>query len=140
MRLVSFNFTKISCERLSNSFEGLKMNSSINLNSLDKLEGKSQNKEEFLSIKWSYSVSYDPEIAKADFSGEVIVAEESKKLKEILKSWEEQNLDDIFKTDILNVIMQKASIKAAFLEDELNLPPHFRLPSVSTSSAQKTEN
>jgi len=31
---------------------------------------------------------------------------------------------------ITNIILQKASIKALELEEELGLPPHIRLPSV----------
>jgi hypothetical protein len=136
MRLVSFNFTKINSEKIKSDLEGMKVNSSINIGSIEEPKDAPKSKEAFLLIKWNYLIDYEPNIANFDFAGSLIVSEESKKVKKILKDWEDKKLEPEVNMSILNVIMKKVSIKALQMEDDYGLPSHFKFPSLKINNQQ----
>jgi hypothetical protein len=55
---------------------------------------------------------------------------EPKDVKSVLKDWKEKKVSDDFKIKLFNQILNKCNLKALQLEDELNIPPHFRLPTL----------
>ena len=135
MKLVSFNFTKISYEKMNSNLDGLKINSSMNIESIEEPKN-SKLKESFLLIKWNYSIDYNPSIANFSFSGTIVINEDSKNVKDILKDWEIKKLNPEFNMAILNLIIKKVSIKALQFEDEFNLPTHFKMPSLKLNSKE----
>ncbi|OGJ13386.1 hypothetical protein A3K82_00665 [Candidatus Pacearchaeota archaeon RBG_19FT_COMBO_34_9] len=140
MKIVGFNFTKISVERLKDKIESLKFNTKIDLSSIESLKSDLfRAKEEFLKINFSYLITYEPEIAKLEFIGTLILAVEPKIAKEILKGWEDKKTSEEFKLFVFNIIFKKANIKALQFEDELNLPPHIPLPSINKGNAKKED-
>jgi len=141
MRIISFNFTKSSVEKLSDAFKDLKINTNIHVS---EIKGVKQDifksKEEFLGINFEFNIDYAPEIAKIEFKGKVLIGVEQKKAKDILKQWEEKKIEEGLKLLIFNVILRKSNIKALQLEDEMNLPPHINLPSVRKQEDSKEDN
>jgi len=133
MKIAGFNFTKILAEKNNSNFEGLKIDSGINLESIEKINSKEiKSSDSFLIIKWSCEINYAPNIANISFSGNLVLSLEEKKAKEIISSWENKKLDQEFNMNVLNLILKKVNIKAVQLEDELNLPLHFKLPSLKS--------
>jgi hypothetical protein len=59
------------------------------------------------------------------------VGAEKKTIKSLVKSWKEKKFDTPEHAAITNIILQKSSIKAFELEEELGLPIHIRLPTVT---------
>ena len=56
-------------------------------------------------------------------------------VKDILRSWKEKKFNNEEQIEITNIILQKASIKAFELEDEIGLPIHIKLPTVTTKNS-----
>ena len=61
--------------------------------------------------------------------GHILVMEESPKVKQILEDWKkDKKLPKELMSQILNTILAKCNIKALGLTQEVNLPPHIKLP------------
>ncbi len=138
MRLVGFNFNKISAEKLKDIKGELKFNSKIDISSISPLKSDLiKIKDEPIKIDFVYTVLYEPEFAKIEFAGTMILSVEPKIARDLLKNWKEKELNEEARLFIFNVILRKASIKALNLEEELNLPSHLPLPSLNKDSLQK---
>jgi len=130
MRLIGFSLNKINVEKSLKKVEGLTINTKIDISSIE--EAKSdffKFKEEAIAIGFSFLVIYEPEFAKIDLAGNVLLAVESKISKEVLKQWKEKKIPEEFKIMLFNLILKKSTLKALQLEEELNLPLHIPLPS-----------
>lgn len=129
MKIISFNFTKMNIEKRSASLDNLKIESRVNLSSIE--EAKIENTktpEGFLTVKWKYSINYSPNIANIDFEGVILISLDKKEASEVLEQWKLKKLNDDFNIKILNAIVKKSSIKAIQLEEDFGLPIHFKLP------------
>jgi len=136
MKLAGFNFSKISIEKLSEKIEGLKISTNIDISEINPIKaGLFKTKEEFLGVKFTYNVNYEPKIAKIALEGNIILAIEPKVAKEVLKQWKSKKMPEDFRIAIFNLVLKKSSLKALQLEDELNLPLHIPLPSVKKGTS-----
>ncbi|MFB5637456.1 MAG: hypothetical protein ACE5RF_03515 [Nitrosarchaeum sp.] len=130
MKLAGFNFTKILIEKKKSDLKDLKISSGIHIDNISEAKSPIKTKESFLAVKWKFEATYNPEIAKIEFEGNVLVGLDSNKAKEVLKSWTNKKVDEDFNLAVINVILRKSNIKALQLEDEFGLPAHFKLPSL----------
>jgi len=137
MRVISFNFNKISAERLSNKAENVKINSNVNIIEIKETKTDFLKSKGLLNVKFDYSLNYDPDFAKLAFSGDILFSIEPEKIKEILKEWQNKKMPKDFKILLFNFILQKTSLKALQLEEDTNLPPHFNLPSLKFEEPKK---
>jgi hypothetical protein len=133
MRLLGFNFNKISAERLKNTRDDLKITSNIEIPSIEKTNSdflKTKN-EELISAKFKHTINYEPDVAVLELSGALLLSIESKQAKDLLKKWEEnKQIPDDIKIPLLNLIIQKSSVKALELEDTMSFPFHIQFPRV----------
>jgi len=137
MRLITFRFNKISIEKLSDSFKEIKINSKINISDIEILKPEAiKREEEVIQVNFNYSILYNPEIAKIDFKGRVLLVADKEKAKEIEEMWENKKMTEEFRITLFNIILRKANIKALELEEEIGLPLHISLP---TLKKQKKE-
>lgn len=125
IKLAGFKYTKINVERNEENKGELKITPNINIQSIDKF--KSDSKQDILQINFQFRIDYSS-LGKIELEGRMLLATDSKTLKDALDGWKNKNLDNDINLIILNVIMQKASVKALELEEEMNLPPHIQLP------------
>ncbi len=134
MRIIGFNFTKISIEKLKESSElkeELKINTQIDVPELTEVKSHLlKTKEEIIGAKFTYGVNYDPNFAKIELEGRILVAVEPKVAKEIFKQWKKKKMPEDFRLLLFNVVLKKSSLKALYLEEELNLPLHMPMPSL----------
>ncbi len=138
MRLVGFNFVKINVEKFSDKIENLKINTNINILEINEVKSDFfKAKEEFISIKFSYDIIYDPNFAKIEFIGNVLFAVDPKIAKNILKQWKDKKVPEDFKLPLFNIILRKSNLKALQLEDEVNLPLHISLPSLKKQKSEE---
>jgi hypothetical protein len=138
MRVIGINFTKMFGERFNKKAKELKIGNEINIKSIEEIEsGPVKIKESLIEISFYYNVLYEPELAKVSFEGNLLMAVDPKEGKEIIKSWKNKNLDEETKVLFFNIILKKVSLKALQIEEELNLPPHFNLPSLRASSKEE---
>jgi len=132
MRLVGFDFKKISIERFKDQVENLKFNTKVDISAVDTIKSDIfRSKEELLKIEFIYSVMYEPEFAKVELTGNIILAVEPRIAREVLKGWKDKQTSEEFRIFMFNIILRKSNIKALQLEDELGLPLHIPLPSLS---------
>jgi|SRR3989344_6571600 len=139
MRLIGLNFTKISIEKFSDKLENLKVNTNIDILDIASVKADIfKTKEEFVMINFSFSVTYEPNVAKIDISGKMILALDPKKTKEVLKKWKNKKVSEDIRIPLFNIIIRKSSLKALELEEEMNLPSHIPFPTVR-SEVDKNE-
>ncbi len=137
MKIVGFNFTKISVEKNKESLEDLKINTNIDISEIKEVKAdffKSQ--EELLSFKFEFKLDYDPDMAKIELKGVIVLALEPKLSKDLLKQWKDKQIPPDFKLNLLNLILRKSTLKCLQLEEEMNLPLHMRLPSLTMKEEQ----
>ncbi len=131
MKLLGFNLTKIDAEKKSSSFEGLKIETKIDIK--DILEAKQdvlQFKDKVVMIQFSYDINYKKDIAKLSLEGNLLLSVDEKMFSEIIDKWKNKEMPGDFKLVLFNIIMKKTSLKALELEDDLALPFHIQFPSV----------
>lgn len=133
MKIIGFNFTKISIEKLKEASElkeQLKISTQIDVPELTEVkEHILKTKEELIGAKFVYGINYNPDFAKVELEGRILVSVEPKVAKEIFKQWKKKKMPEDFRLLLFNVILKKSSLKALHLEEELNLPLHLPMPS-----------
>jgi hypothetical protein len=143
MKLAGFNFTKISVEKLKNQTEGVKINTNIDISEIGEVKSDMfKLREQMIAISFTNTISYDPEFAKVELAGTMIIGVESKLARDILKEWKDKKIPEEFRLDLFNIIIRKCSVKALELEEDLNLPLHIQMPKVQqqTSSEAPSES
>jgi hypothetical protein len=137
MRLVGFSFKKISIERLSENLKGLKIDSKINIETIENLKSDFlKGEEEIVKIEFNYIVDYAPNIAKIDLKGQILLSMAKDKAQEVIDGWKKKKLAEDYRISIFNLILRKSNIKALELEEDMNLPLHIPFP---TLKKQKKE-
>ena len=134
MKVVGFNFTRISIERLEGSKESkekVSINTNIDIPEISEVKSDIllNSEEGFIGAKFNYGVNYDPKMAKVILEGKILISLDKNSMKEILDSWKDKKLPSDFKLFLFNVVLKKSTLKALQLEEELNLPLHMPLPS-----------
>jgi hypothetical protein len=129
IKILGFNFTKVSAEKAPDFSGDIKLSTNINISSVEKQKLELV-KDEALKISFSFTISYG-ELGKVELSGNMFLLTDSKVLKEALKSWEDKKLPEDLRLSVLNVIMQRSSLRAFQLEEDLGLPLHMPLPRLS---------
>jgi len=131
VRVLGFNYTQISVER-NPDFEGeVKVKSNINISNIEKFKAKIT-KQDALKVSFESNIDYG-ELGKVVLKGSMIVTADSKSLKETLSAWKEKRPNELQIT-IMNIIIQKTSIKSIQLEEEIGLPVHLQniFPKIKT--------
>lgn len=131
MRLVGFGFKKISVEKKKDSTEDLKIGTRIDISGIEEIASDLIRKEEsVVKVGFEYSVDYQPDIAKVELSGTVLLAFDKKEASEIVSNWKNKKMSEDFRITMFNFILRKSNIKALELEEQMNLPLHVPMPSV----------
>jgi len=140
MKLARFRLKKMLAERTGDDLEGIKVNTNIDIQDIKELKsGGFAGKECLLEIKFTYTLSYDPDFAKIELGGLLIIGIEGKESKDVMKEWgSNKNMLDDFKVDLLNLIIRKCSVRALELEDDLGVPYHMQFPSLKKPQEQES--
>lgn len=138
MKLIGFNFQKISIEKMSEPNENMKYNIKLDIASIDSAKSDVLKlKEEIIKVDFVYHVLYEPGVAKVELSGNIILAVEPRIARDILKGWKDKQSPEEFRLFVFNVILRKANIKSLQLEEEMGLPPHIPLPTLGKENKTK---
>lgn len=131
MKLMGFNFKKISVEKLGERPKELKINTNIDISEIKNIKSDIlKTKEEILAVGFSYIIDYSPSFATLNFKGDLLIALDPKISKELLKQWKKKKIPEELRIPIFNIILMKSNIKALELEEEMNLPLHIPLPTL----------
>ena len=138
MRIAGFNFKKISVEKTGEKAGDLKINTKVDVPHIEILKPDFvRTKDELLQIDFEYVVNYEPNFAKIELIGNVIVALDPKDAKEIVKHWKDKEMSEELRISLFNVILRKSNIKALELEDEMNLPLHIPFPPLKINNKKE---
>lgn len=138
MRIAGFNFKKISVEKMEENVKDLKINTKVDIPNIEILKSDLiRTKDELIKIDFEYVVNYEPNFAKIELIGHVIVALDSKDAKDVVKHWKDKEMSEELRLSLFNVILRKSNIKALQLEDEMNLPLHIPFPPLKMDKKQE---
>lgn len=135
IKLLGFNFTKVSVEKNLDFKGNLEINQTINLDNIEKFKSDIA-KDESLKVSFSYGVNYK-ELGNVSIKGIMFLMFDTKTTKEILKSWENKKLADNVNMILYNIIIQKSSVKALELEETVGLPYHMSMPVLKSQPESK---
>ena len=125
MKLVGSRFTKVSGERKPDFSGDLSMKSNIQVISVDKVKEA----KDTIKVEYSFGIDY-AELGEVEVKGLLFLSTDPKTIKDIQKAIKDKKLDSQENIALTNLVMQKASIKAFELEEELGLPIHIKLPTI----------
>ena len=139
MRIIGFNFTKITAERDKPINEKLQISSNIEIIKVEQEKEEIVRGKIVLRLDFEFSIVYKPSISKIKLEGNVIILTEKDESKNMLKKWKSKKIPEEIRLPILNLILTKSNLRALQLEEELNLPPHIPLPKIK-SKEEKDNN
>ena len=126
LKLIGSKLVKINAER-NPEFNGkLEIKTNIKINSLE----KTKEIKDTLKLSYNFEIDYN-ELGKILIEGILFLSGDSKTIKELIKTQKDKKYNTPENIMLTNLIIQKASIKAFELEEELNLPVHIKLPTLS---------
>ncbi|MBI2044035.1 hypothetical protein HYT24_01590 [Candidatus Pacearchaeota archaeon] len=139
MKVIGFNFNKVSIEKKTEDFKEIKVNApSIDIRDIKQVKSPVFSmKEDVFEVKFTYSVKYLPDIAEVSLAGSMLLVVDQKVSKELAKEWKNKKVPAEQRLFILNIIVRKATLKAIELEDELNLPTHIHIPTIKEIKDQE---
>lgn len=135
MRVIGFNFTKISVDRKSFGKKPV-IDTNIEFLNVEKEDVELLKDQEPIKVtfkcNWNYSETEkkDNKIGQIAFQGEIIIATESENAKELVKNWKKKKIDTGVQVPMFNLILKKCTPRAAQLADEVNLPSPIPLPKI----------
>jgi hypothetical protein len=140
MKVIGFNFTKISSER-GKIPSKTSISTNIEFTEVDREKVELLKDSEPLRVNfkcsWVYSDAEKKETKFGDvsFEGNIILAAEKEEAKEILKSWKKKKLSPSMQIPLFNLILKKCTPKAAHFADEIALPSPIPLPKIKPQSS-----
>jgi hypothetical protein len=126
LKLIGSKIIKIEAERNTEFSGELQIKTNIKINSFEKIKEI----KDSLKILYDFEVNYG-KLGTIKIKGHLFLSGEQKIIKELLKIQKNKEYNSPEYIKISNLIIQKASIKALELEEELNLPIHVKLPTLS---------
>ena len=132
MPIVGFNFDKSLVEK-SNKITGpvqVKNDMQIVCVNKEKVE-LNKRSDETLRVDFAFTSKYEPNLGKMLFNGHILYIDEPNELKKLFDSWaKEKKIPPQLMTQIINTILVRCTIKALAYSQDVNLPPHIRLPTI----------
>ena len=134
MPIIGFNFNQIIAEKNNKITGKLNIKNDLAIKSIEQEKITLEKSEEVLKFNFEYIINYEPKVGKIAITGNILYMDEPKKIKEILDNWKKQKkLSNELAPRILNTILSKCNIKALILSQDINLPPHIKMPFVKPS-------
>lgn len=137
MRVIGFNFEKISAERKKAPEGKLEIKSNINIKSINPEKIELVKDKDVLKFNFEFSIDYHPDIARVSFEGFVLAILEKDKSKEILKKWKNKKILEDIRIPLFNLIMTKCNLKALQFEEEFGLPMHIPMPKLQPQKSDQ---
>ena len=129
MSIVGFNFEKIMIEKKGKVNSNLKIKSNLSITDVDQEKLNVTSSGDVIKFNFEYTADYDPGVRKIQLLGNLLYMEDKDKVKVLLEDWKkDKKLPKPLMAQIFNTILAKSNIKALSLTQEVNLPPHIKLP------------
>ncbi|MFH1455856.1 MAG: hypothetical protein ABIF40_02815 [archaeon] len=140
MPIVGFNFDKIDAEKKRPVEPPVNVNTGVVVKDMKEEKLPVGKSETVLRVDFEFTVKYEPGIADILLGGHLLYLDESKKAKDILNTWKkDKKLGHDVMQVIMNTILIKSNVKALMISQELNLPPHVKLPTIQSQPIKKSK-
>lgn len=137
MPIVGFNFDQLNCERKHAITGQVKVSSDLSIKDVIEEKVSIGKTEDILKFNFEFKVSYDKS-GVILIRGHILYLDEPKKVKEILKGWKkDKKLPQDIMAIVINTALFKCNIKALSLSQEVNLPPHLKMPRLAPAKDMK---
>jgi len=139
MAIVGFNFEKMTVERLNPIKGNLSVKNDMSIKSIEE-EGVliGERGEKALKFTFEFSAKYEPDVGHIILIGHVLYMDDPKEMKKIITKWKkDKDMPQKVASQVLNTALIRSNIKALHLAQDMNLPPHIRLPTISPKSSAK---
>ena len=134
MPVVGFNLEKTLAERTGKLTKGMQARHNMTITAVESEDIRIGEKTTKPGLKFTfeYIVEYLPKIGKVLVSGNVLFLDDEKKIKSTLTDWKKnKNISQELTAQVLNTAIVKSTIKALNLSQEINLPPHMPIPTIT---------
>ncbi|MBS3154937.1 hypothetical protein J4404_00375 [Candidatus Woesearchaeota archaeon] len=138
MPILGFNITKINAEKKAEITSKIDIASDLKITKVSEDKVFLDKAQAALRFDFEFMVNYKPEIANINLGGFVLYMEGEEKAKKILDAWKKnKTLEPELMEKLFNSILLRCNIKTLIMTQELNLPPHVRLPIVVSEKESK---
>ncbi len=128
MKIIGFNFTKISGERLDTFKANSIANTNIEILDIEKSKLEVIKEIETLKLNFKFTLLYKEDIKKEEknaeisLSGNLLLAVDKEESKQTLKLWKKKEVPQILRAPVFNFILEKCALKSLSLQEDLSLP------------------
>jgi len=137
--IVGFNFRKINVERKKKLTKGMKVKYDLDIGKVYEEEYSiATDKQKVLGFDFNFKVGYGPDIAEVSIDGTVDYMVSDADAKKTLEQWKKnKQLTKVVSVPVINMILDKCTIKALELEQDLALPTHLPMPSINITGTKE---
>ena len=137
MPIIGFNYDKILVERKGTIKRPLNIHTDVSIKDVEEEKIPLGKTEDILKFNFEFNVKYD-ELGQLVFNGHVLYLEDPKKTAEIMKEWKKtKQIETNLMSELINTILQRCNIKALTVSQDVNLPPHLKLPKLVAPKSPK---
>lgn len=130
MPIVGFNYDKIIVERTNVIKKPLNIHTDVSIKDVKEEKIPLGKNDKLLKFNFEFNVKYG-DVGDLKMNGHILLLENPKKTEEILKNWKKsKNIPTEIMSELVNTILQKCNIKALTVAQDVNLPPHIKLPKI----------
>jgi hypothetical protein len=129
MPIVGFNFDKIGAKKDNKITGKIEIKNNVSIVSVEQEKLSITSSDDIIKFTFEFKASYEPKIGAIQINGHILYMDEPKKIEAIMKEWKKnKSIPKTLAPLIINTALGKSNIKALTLSQEVNLPPHIRLP------------
>jgi hypothetical protein len=136
--IIGLNFTKVLVEKnpIKDKQKVSKIGAKTEITSIEEEKVEIPDKKAFRT-SFSFSISYEPNLANLSLEGSLLYLDNSEKITEALALWKKKEIKPELRLELLNYILSKCNVKAISLEDDFNLPTHLPMPKFQIQQEKK---
>ena len=134
MPIIGLNFDKIGAKKDNKIVGKVQIKNNIDIKNVEQEKLSVSSSDDILKISFEFKSTYDPEVGAIQLNGHVLYMDDPKKIDGITKEWNKsKSLQKDISPLIINSILARCNIKALVLSQDVNLPPHVRLPTLKAN-------
>ena len=149
LKILGFHIRGINAQKEQQPIQNASISTNITFNDIQSELTKSIKNHSIIAISFTFRVEYNSSdkqkkksgepLAFVELSGVVPCATTEDEAKKLINDWKDKKISQEIRIPLYNFILAKCSIKALQIQEEINLPPHFPLPSIKEEILKKEE-
>jgi len=137
MAIVGFAFTHLHAERTKKLSPKDQIKSELKITNVDFEELPVGKAEETVKFEFDFNIIYGAQTGQTLLKGYVLNVDTPPVTKQIIDNWKnKKKIEPDLMGKVLNMILFKSNIMALNLGQDVNLPPHFKLPRVTVKKGE----